>query len=148
MTSKTDIQTAVKRIRARVLWSQGAVLFALGSAVSTGLVILFDSGTYAAFSLVSPLLLFLIQPSNSRLIRLVDQRCSADGVIECAWDNLKLDTPIVLAQRRRALGVLSKQPISAIAPLPSPAWTIPIGVLGVALFLHSRTEIKAEVVTF
>ena len=51
MTSKTDMQTAFKRIRARVLWSQG-VLFALGSGVSTGLVIIFDSGLYATFSLV------------------------------------------------------------------------------------------------
>jgi len=65
-----------------------------------------------------------LRPGPRDAARRLDEAAELDGQVECAWDHLGRDTPMVLAQRRRALKALADRADLRVVRPPSPAWSL------------------------
>ena len=74
----------------------------------------------------------------------VDMTGQFDGQIECAMDHCaEEESPVVVAQRARALKALAGQPIARHAPWPHPLWWVPVVGLLVTVGFTERVPTPA-----
>ncbi len=122
MDERQQLEAAVARVRRRARIACGArVLSAAAFAAALGFALAGPTGLAAG--LLG--LVLLRGPGLSLLVRRLDAALGAAGAFECAWDHRDGESPMLVAQRRRALALIKAEAARVAAPSPHFAWLLP-----------------------